>query len=131
MGKKCNHIYEKATIYGMIDQARQNDKPVRCPYMGCNQKDFKKTDLVKDREVAKHLEEKRGEKERDDLEEAEQDGPEDDDSSRLEESSSGSSQPPSATNSSSKSPSADNNGEDEGISSTLEPEPSKGKVSRK
>merc|ERR1711972_614437 len=63
--------------------------------------------------------------------EAEKDGPEDDDSSRLEESSSGSSQPPSATNSSSKSPSADNNGEDEGISSTLEPEPSKGKVSRK
>jgi len=171
--KKCNHIYEKATIYGMIDQARQNDKPVRCPYMGCNQKDFKKTDLVKDREVAKHLEEKRGEKERDDLEkakqeqakkearkkkreeegeqsadsiveevismmrtntrgeEAEKDGPEDDDSSRLEESSSGSSQPPSSSHLSSKSPSADNNGEDGGISSTLEPEPSKGKVSRK
>merc|ERR1719411_1013490 len=56
----------------MIDQARQNDKPVRCPYMGCNQKDFKKTDLVKDREVAKHLEEKRDEKERDDLEKAKQ-----------------------------------------------------------
>ena len=62
--KKCNHIYEKATIYSMIEQARENQKSVRCPYMGCNQKDFKKTDLVKDREVAKHLEEKRDEKKR-------------------------------------------------------------------
>merc|ERR1711936_1310475 len=70
--KKCNHIYEKATIYSMIEQARAHQKPVRCPYMGCNQKDFKKTDLLKDREVAKHLEEKRDEKERDDLEKAKQ-----------------------------------------------------------
>merc|ERR1712083_1081851 len=64
--KKCNHIYEKATIYSMIEQARENQKSVRCPYMGCNLKDFKKTDLVKDREVAKHLEGKRDKKKRDD-----------------------------------------------------------------
>ena len=71
--KKCNHIYEKSTIYGMIEQARENSKPVRCPYMGCNQKDFKKTDLVKDKEVLKHLGEKKDEKERADLEKVKQD----------------------------------------------------------
>ena len=49
--KRCNHIYEKSTIYSMIDMARENQKPVRCPYMGCNQRDFKKTDLVKDKDV--------------------------------------------------------------------------------
>jgi len=170
--KKCNHIYEKATIYSMIEQARAHQKPVRCPYMGCNQKDFKKTDLLKDREVAKHLEEKRDEKERDDLEKAKQEEAkkearkrkreeegeqsadsiveevismmrtnrgeveakeQEDNDSRLEESS-GSSQPPSTSNSSSKS----SNGEvpeaeiDPGeTASTVEPEPSKGKVSRK
>jgi len=69
--KKCNHIYEKSTIYGMIDQARENSKSVRCPYMGCNQKDFKKTDLVKDKDVAKHLGEVRDEKEKADIEKAE------------------------------------------------------------
>jgi len=172
--KKCNHIYEKATIYGMIEQARAHQKPVRCPYMGCNQKDFKKTDLVKDREVAKHLEEKRDEKERDDLEKAkqeeakkearkrkrEEEGEQSADSiveevismmrtnrgeveaeeqeendSRLEESS-GSSQPPS--NSSSKSSMGEvpevENDLDDGLgekTSSVEPEPSKGKVSRK
>ena len=26
--KKCNHIYEKSTIYSMIDLARENNKPV-------------------------------------------------------------------------------------------------------
>merc|ERR1712192_202904 len=171
--KKCNHIYEKATIYGMIDQARENQKPVRCPYMGCNQRDFKKTDLVKDREVAKHLEEKRDEKEREDLEKAkeeeakkearrkkrEEEGEqsadsiveevismmrtnrgeeEEDNDSRLEESS-GSSQPPSTSNSSTKSSSGEvpggqneNPGDEHGAkASTIEPEPSKGKVSRK
>jgi len=30
--KKCNHIYEKATIYSMIEQARAAQKSVRCPY---------------------------------------------------------------------------------------------------
>merc|ERR550517_67012 len=53
--KKCNHIYEKSTIYSMIDLARENSKPVKCPYMGCNCRDFKKTDLVKDREVLGHI----------------------------------------------------------------------------
>jgi len=175
--KKCNHIYEKATIYSMIDQAREHQKPVRCPYMGCNQKDFKKTDLVKDREVAKHLEEKRDEKERDDLEKAkeeeakrearkkkrEEEGEqsadsiveevismmrtnrgeeeeaeqEENESSRLEESS-GSSQPPSTSNSSTKSSSGEvpggqnDPGDEHGAKAgTIEPEPSKGKVSRK
>merc|ERR1712112_762474 len=49
--KKCNHIYEKSTIYSMIDLARENSKPVKCPYMGCNERDFKKTDLVRDKTV--------------------------------------------------------------------------------
>merc|ERR1719228_342937 len=53
--KKCKHIYEKSTIYSMIDLARENSKPVKCPYMGCNCRDFKKTDLVKDREVLGHI----------------------------------------------------------------------------
>ena len=44
--KSCNHIYEKATIYKLIEQASERQKLVRCPYMGCSQKDFKKTDLV-------------------------------------------------------------------------------------
>ena len=61
--KKCNHVYEKSTIYSMIDLARENSKPVRCPYMGCNCRDFKKTDLVKDREVAGHLTKVKGERE--------------------------------------------------------------------
>ena len=53
--KKCSHIYGKSTIYGLINQARSNSKSVRCPYVGCNQKDFKKTDLVKDKDVIKYL----------------------------------------------------------------------------
>lgn len=53
--KKCNHIYEKSTIYSMIDLARENSKPVKCPYMGCNCRDFKKTDLIKDKEVLGHI----------------------------------------------------------------------------
>merc|ERR1719192_2630247 len=53
--KKCNHIYEKSTIYSMIDLARENSKPVKCPYMGCNERDFKKTDLIKDKEVLGHI----------------------------------------------------------------------------
>jgi len=60
--KKCGHIYEKSTIYPMIDQARENQKPVRCPYMGCNCRDFTKKDLVKDREVLGHLEQVREER---------------------------------------------------------------------
>ena len=32
--KKCKHIYEKSTMNHMIDRARENNKPVRCPYMG-------------------------------------------------------------------------------------------------
>merc|ERR1719336_2456778 len=53
--KKCNHIYEKSTIYSMIELARENSKPVKCPYMGCNCRDFKKTDLAKDKEVLGHI----------------------------------------------------------------------------
>ena len=64
--KTCNHIYGKSTIYGMIEQvttapvSRSDPSPpgqgsgqahqIRCPSMGCNQKDFKKTDLLKDKE---------------------------------------------------------------------------------
>merc|ERR1711874_591800 len=61
--KKCNHIYEKATILQSIDVARQNGKSVRCPYMGCNCRDFKKTDLVKDKDVLGYIEEVKLEKE--------------------------------------------------------------------
>ena len=49
--KRCNHIYEKSTSYSMIDMARENQKPGRRPYRGCNQRDFKKTDLGKDKDV--------------------------------------------------------------------------------
>ena len=34
---------------------RENSKPVKCPYMGCNCRDFKKTDLIKDKEVLGHI----------------------------------------------------------------------------
>merc|ERR1711874_854538 len=61
--KKCNHIYEKATILQSIDVARQNGKSVRCPYMGCNCRDFKKTDLVKDKDVLGYIEKVKLEKE--------------------------------------------------------------------
>merc|ERR1712112_377825 len=66
--KKCNHIYEKSTIYSMIDIARENSKPVKCPYMGCNGRDFKKNDLVKDKEVLGHINTMKEEKEKADLE---------------------------------------------------------------
>jgi len=69
--KKCNHIYEKSTIYSMIELARENSKSVKCPYMGCNCKDFKKTDLVKDKEVLGHLNKVRDEKEKADIEKKE------------------------------------------------------------
>merc|ERR1711915_797856 len=62
--KKCSHVYEKSTIYSMIDLARENSKSVKCPYMGCNCKDFKKTDLVKDKEVLGHLTKVREEQEK-------------------------------------------------------------------
>jgi len=71
--KKCNHIYEKSTIYSMIDLARENSKPVKCPYMGCNCRDFKKTDLVKDKEVLGHLNAIRDERERVQTEQREKD----------------------------------------------------------
>merc|ERR1719474_1419044 len=48
----------------MIDLARENSKSVKCPYMGCNCKDFKKTDLVKDKEVLGHLTKVREEQEK-------------------------------------------------------------------
>merc|ERR1712240_402683 len=69
--KKCNHIYEKSTIYSMIDLARENSKSVKCPYMGCNCKDFKKTDLLKDKEVSGHINKVREEKEKADNEKRE------------------------------------------------------------
>ena len=43
---------------------RENSKSVKCPYMGCNCKDFKKTDLVKDKEVLGHLNKVREEQEK-------------------------------------------------------------------
>merc|ERR1719309_487033 len=61
--KKCNHIYERGTILQSIDVARQNGKSVRCPYMGCNCRDFKKTDLVKDKDVLGYIEKVKQEKE--------------------------------------------------------------------
>ena len=66
--KKCNHIYEKSTIYSMIDLARENSKPVKCPYMGCNERDFKKTDLVRDKTVLNHISEMNNQKEKEELE---------------------------------------------------------------
>jgi len=66
--KKCNHIYEKSTIYSMIDLARENSKPVKCPYMGCNERDFKKTDLVRDKTVLNHISEINTQKEKEELE---------------------------------------------------------------
>merc|ERR1711902_264852 len=62
--KKCNHIYEKSTIYSMIELARENSKPVKCPYMGCNCRDFKKTDLVKDKDVLSAINTLKDEKEK-------------------------------------------------------------------
>ena len=50
---KCKHIYEEATIYNMMEQARKSKKPVRCPYIGCSEKDFKKADLVKEEKMEK------------------------------------------------------------------------------
>ena len=50
---------------------RENSKSVKCPYMGCNCKDFKKTDLVKDKEVLGHLNKVRDEKEKADNEKRE------------------------------------------------------------
>lgn len=55
----------------MIDLARENSKSVKCPYMGCNCKDFKKTDLVKDKEVLGHINKVREEKEKADNEKRE------------------------------------------------------------
>lgn len=66
--KKCNHIYEKSTIYSMIDLARENSKPVKCPYMGCNERDFKKTDLVRDKTVLNHISEMNTQKEKEEME---------------------------------------------------------------
>ena len=42
-------------FYSLISCCRENSKPVKCPYMGCNCRDFKKTDLVKDKEVLGHI----------------------------------------------------------------------------
>ena len=50
---KCKHIYEKATIYNMMEQAMENKKPVRCPYIGCSEKDFNKADLVREEKMEK------------------------------------------------------------------------------
>jgi len=61
--KKCNHIYERETILQNIDVAKQNGKVVKCPYMGCNCRDFKKSDLVKDKEVLNHIVKVKQEKE--------------------------------------------------------------------
>ena len=47
---------------------RENSKPVKCPYMGCNGRDFKKNDLVKDKEVLGHINTMKEEKEKADLE---------------------------------------------------------------
>merc|ERR1712029_1090322 len=66
--KKCNHIYEKSTIYSVIDLARENSKAVKCPYMGCNERDFKKTDLVRDKTVLNHISEMNTQKEKEELE---------------------------------------------------------------
>ena len=56
---KCNHIYEKATTYNMMEQARKSKKPVRCPNIGCSEKDFNKADLLKEEKVEKASEKER------------------------------------------------------------------------
>merc|ERR1712200_127364 len=61
--KLCGHVYEKSSIYSMIELARSQSKSVRCPYLGCNQKDFTKKDLLKDKEVKEHIEKVRDERE--------------------------------------------------------------------
>merc|ERR1711874_232210 len=53
--EKCNHIYEKETIFPSIDMAKNNGKAVKCPYMGCNCKDFDKSDLVEAKEVLEYI----------------------------------------------------------------------------
>jgi len=60
--RRLNHIYEKSTIHAMFDQTRERSLAVKCPYKGCNCKDFKKTDLLKDRELLEHLNKVREEK---------------------------------------------------------------------
>jgi len=61
--KKCNHIYERETILQTIDVAKQNGKTVKCPYMGCNCRDFRKSDLIKDKDVLNHIVKVKQEKE--------------------------------------------------------------------
>merc|ERR1719222_1387841 len=43
-------------MHSMIDLARSQSKPVKRPYVGCNQRDFTKKDILKDKDVKEHIE---------------------------------------------------------------------------
>jgi len=53
--KKCNHIYERETILQTIVISKRNGKSVKCPYIGCICRDFRKSDLIKDKEVLNYI----------------------------------------------------------------------------
>ena len=37
--RKCKHTYDKKTAMKMIDKGIQTKKPVKCPVVGCSNKD--------------------------------------------------------------------------------------------
>ena len=49
--KRCNHVYDKDSIE---DAMRMNNR-LRCPYVGCNIKNIKMTDLIEDRDLKRKL----------------------------------------------------------------------------
>ncbi|XP_066479943.1 E3 SUMO-protein ligase NSE2 [Tiliqua scincoides] len=46
--KNCGHTYEEEAILGIIQRRQQQKKKARCPKVGCNNLEVKKSDLVPD-----------------------------------------------------------------------------------
>jgi len=54
--RKCKHTYDKKTAMRMIDNSIKNKKPVKCPVVGCSNKDpILKAHLFTDPEVQKKV----------------------------------------------------------------------------
>lgn len=56
---KCKHIYDKDGIYAYFRQKEANKKQVRCPHIGCTNKNMSRSEIVPDEDTNRKIQELR------------------------------------------------------------------------
>jgi len=61
--RNCKHTYDKTTVLKFLDKAAKDKKPLKCPVVGCNQKNpITKDVLYTDPEIQRKVVKQRGKK---------------------------------------------------------------------